>query len=87
VLLAAILMPAGFFGAAIGRDAKRPNQLIVLLWNGAASLGIGLATAGIGSSPPAPTEEAHSRPPDPLSTLPSPLVSCGQSTGPTGGFR
>jgi hypothetical protein len=48
VLFAAIFMPAGFFGAVIGRDPQQPNQLIVLLWIGAAGLGIGLATAGIG---------------------------------------
>jgi len=48
VLLAAILMPAGFFVSVIGRDPQRPNQLIALLWIGAACLGIGLATAGIG---------------------------------------
>src|SRR3954454_3826896 len=32
VLFAAIFMPAGFFGAAIGRNPERPNGLIVLLW-------------------------------------------------------
>ena len=48
VLIAAILMPAGFFLSVIGTDPQRPNGLIVLLWAGAASLGIGLVTAGIG---------------------------------------
>jgi hypothetical protein len=48
VLLAAILMPAGFFVSVIGRDPQRPNRLIALLYVGAASLGIGLLSAGIG---------------------------------------
>jgi len=48
VLLAAILMPAGFFVSVIGRDPQRPNQLIAVLWIGAACLAIGLASAGIG---------------------------------------
>ncbi|WP_210480364.1 hypothetical protein [Naasia sp. SYSU D00948] len=48
VPLAAILMPAGFFLSVLGRDPKRPNRLILLLWIGAASLTIGLIAAGIG---------------------------------------
>ena len=48
VLLAAILMPAGFFVSVIGRDPQRPNQLIAVLWIGAACLAIGLASAGMG---------------------------------------
>lgn len=44
----AILMPAGFFLSAVGRDPAKPNRLIVLLWVGVASLTIGLAIAGIG---------------------------------------
>lgn len=48
VLVAAILMPAGFFLSVIGRDPARPNGLIALLWAGAACLGIGLISAGIG---------------------------------------
>jgi hypothetical protein len=48
VLVAAILMPAGFFGSVIGRDPQTPNRLIVLLWTGAGCLAIGLAAAGIG---------------------------------------
>lgn len=47
VLLAAILMPAGFFLSVIGHDPQRPNRLIVLLWLGAASLTIGVVSAGI----------------------------------------
>jgi hypothetical protein len=48
VLFAAILMPAGFFLSVIGRDPRSPNRLIVLLWIGAACLGVGLLSAGIG---------------------------------------
>ena len=48
VLIAAILVPAGFFTSVIGHDPQRQNKLIALLWAGTASLGIGLATAGIG---------------------------------------
>ena len=48
ILLAAILMPAGFFLSVIGKDPQRPSKLIVLLWLGAASLTIGLVCAGVG---------------------------------------
>jgi hypothetical protein len=48
VLLAAILMPAGFFVSVIGKDPTQPNRAIVLLWIGAVVLGIGLLSAGIG---------------------------------------
>lgn len=48
VPLAAILMSAGFFGAAIGRDRRSPNRLIVLVWLGAMSLTAGVLTLGIG---------------------------------------
>ncbi len=48
VLWAAILMSAGFFLSVIGRDPKKPNALIALLWIGAASLAVGLGAAGIG---------------------------------------
>ncbi|MEU7904487.1 hypothetical protein [Actinoplanes sp. NPDC049118] len=48
VLLAAILMPGGFFLSVIGRDPQRPNGFIALLWAGAALLVTGLAAAGIG---------------------------------------
>ena len=48
VLIAAILMPAGFFLSVAGRDPQRPNALIGLLWAGAAALTVGLAGAGIG---------------------------------------
>ncbi|WP_017571205.1 hypothetical protein [Nocardiopsis halotolerans] len=48
VLLAAILMPAGFFLSVVGRDPAAPNRLRALLWLGAASLVVGLAGAGVG---------------------------------------
>ena len=48
VLIAAILMPAGFFLSVLGRDPQRPGRLIALLWAGAAFLVVGLAGAGLG---------------------------------------
>jgi hypothetical protein len=48
VLLAAILMPAGFFLSVVGRDPQKPNRLVALLWLGAASLVTGVVAAGIG---------------------------------------
>ena len=47
VLLAAILIPAGFFLSVVGRDPQAPNRLKVLIYLGAASLVIGLVAAGI----------------------------------------
>jgi hypothetical protein len=46
VLYAAILMPAGFFLSVVGRDPQKPNRLIALLWIGAASLTVGVVSAG-----------------------------------------
>ncbi|MFE3459127.1 hypothetical protein ACFXKD_16410 [Nocardiopsis aegyptia] len=48
VLLAAILMPAGFFLSVIGRDPARPNGLKALIWLGAGALVVGLVAAGVG---------------------------------------
>jgi hypothetical protein len=48
VPLAAILMPAGFFLSAVGRDRTTPNQFVVLLWLGVLSLTVGVTTLGIG---------------------------------------
>ena|SRR5215207_49860 len=48
VPFAAILMPAGFFLSVLGRNPERPNQFIVLLWLGVASLTAGLIAAGVG---------------------------------------
>ena len=48
ILIAAILMPAGFFLSVIGTDPQRPNRLVSMIWLGAASLTVGLVAAGIG---------------------------------------
>lgn len=45
---AAILMPAGFFLSSSGRNATAPNPLIVLLYAGAASVALGVASLGVG---------------------------------------
>jgi len=48
VLYAAILMPAGFFLSVVGQDPQKPNRFIALLWIGAASLTVGVVSAGVG---------------------------------------
>jgi hypothetical protein len=48
VPLAAILMPAGFFFAAAGRDRTSPNRSIWLVYAGAASLAAGVIALGLG---------------------------------------
>ena len=45
---AAILMPAGFFLSAAGKGITKPNQFIVLLYIGVASLALGVVSLGIG---------------------------------------
>jgi hypothetical protein len=45
---AAILMPAGFFLSATGRDRTHPNQLIMLLYAGAIALAVGVTSLGLG---------------------------------------
>jgi hypothetical protein len=45
--LAAILMPAGFFLAALGEQRSKPNRLIALTYLGAASLAVGVVTIGV----------------------------------------
>ena len=45
---AAILFPAGFFLSSAGRGATQPNRLILLVYLGAASLGAGVLSLGIG---------------------------------------
>jgi hypothetical protein len=45
---AAILMPAGFFFSSAGRERTEPNRAILLLWAGAAALGLGAVSLGIG---------------------------------------
>jgi uncharacterized membrane protein YphA (DoxX/SURF4 family) len=47
IWLAAILMPAGFFFSASGRDVKQPNRFIILLYLGIASLSLGVLSLGI----------------------------------------
>lgn len=48
VLVAAILMPAGFFFSAMGSGRTAPSRWIVLLWAGAAFLAAGLGALGVG---------------------------------------
>lgn len=45
---AAILMSAGFFFAAAGREVTKPNRFIWLLYLGAVSLGLGVLSLGVG---------------------------------------
>ncbi len=47
VLLAAVLIPAGFFTSVIGRDPVRPNRMIALLWAGFAVLAVSLLAGGV----------------------------------------
>lgn len=47
VLVAAILIPAGFFLSVLGRDPQRPGRPIALLWAGAAVLTLGLLAVGL----------------------------------------
>jgi hypothetical protein len=46
--VAAVLMSSGFFVSSIGDGRDQPNGLIILLWIGALSLAIGVATLGVG---------------------------------------
>lgn len=48
VLVAAILMPAGFFLSAIGRGRTRPSAWVALLPAGAVALAAGVVTLGLG---------------------------------------
>lgn len=48
ILVAAIVMPAGFFCSVIGHDPQRPNGLVALIWIGAGCLVVGVIGAGIG---------------------------------------
>lgn len=48
ILVAAVLMPTGFFVSVISSNPTRPNGAIALLWAGAAALTIGLIGAGVG---------------------------------------
>ncbi len=44
---AAIFMPAGFFLSVIGKNPRKPNRFIILLWIGVGLLTIGLLAAGL----------------------------------------
>ena len=46
--LAAILMSAGFFASSAGKDVTQPNRAMLMIWIGAASLGLGALSLGIG---------------------------------------
>ena len=46
--IAAILVPAGFFFSAIGREVTQPNRFIALIYLGAAVLAVGVASLGVG---------------------------------------
>lgn len=48
VLVAAILMPAGFFLSALGPGRTTPNRFVALLWAGTAFLVAGLTACGVG---------------------------------------
>ncbi len=48
VPIAAILMPAGFFAASMGKGRTTPNKLIALVFAGAVVLALGLASLGVG---------------------------------------
>jgi len=48
VLLAAIVMSAGFFVSALGRGRERPNRAVALLGVGAVLLAAGVVTLGVG---------------------------------------
>lgn len=47
VLLAAIMMPAGFFLSVLGRDPARPNRMIASVWLGATLLVAGVLASGV----------------------------------------
>jgi len=48
VLVAAILLPAGFFLSAAGRGREAPNRAVVLLPAGGVVLAAGVVTLGVG---------------------------------------
>jgi hypothetical protein len=47
VAVAAILMPAGFFFSAMGKDRTEPNRWVVLIYLGMASLALGVVALGL----------------------------------------
>lgn len=48
VLVAAILMSAGFFAASAGAGRTEPSRAIVVLWAGVVALTAGVLTLGVG---------------------------------------
>jgi hypothetical protein len=48
IAAAAVLMSAGFFLSAIGRDVTKPNRLVVLLYLGIVVLAAGVVSLGVG---------------------------------------
>lgn len=48
VLVAAILMPAGFFLSVLGHDPVQPGALRALIWVGAGALLLGVVGGGVG---------------------------------------
>lgn len=47
VLVAAILIPAGFFFSPLGRDPQKPNGAIALVWVGFGVLLVSMVVSGI----------------------------------------
>ncbi len=47
IATAAIVMPAGFFLSALGRERSRPNPLVVLIYAGALFLAGGAVSLGV----------------------------------------
>jgi len=47
VALAAILIPAGYFFSAVGKDRTQPNRFIVLIYLGMAALAAGVVSLGV----------------------------------------
>lgn len=47
ITLAAILIPAGFFLSAAGRDRAEPNRFILLIYGGAVVLAVGVMALGV----------------------------------------
>lgn len=48
MLVAALLIPGGFFFSSMGRGATRPNRLVALIAVGAVALAAGVGALGIG---------------------------------------
>ena len=48
VPVAAILMPAGFFLSSMGKGRTQPNALVALVFAGALTLALGLASLAVG---------------------------------------